>query len=59
MYVFFTLLNEIRNACQLYIKRKNKEYNPTVEVGFYEPGFYEPSPFMNFFAGPLRIPISL
>ena len=30
----------------------------TVEVGFYESGFYEPSPLMNFFSIPLRFPIS-
>ena len=30
----------------------------TVEVGFHEPGFYEPSPLMNFFSIPYRFPIS-
>ena len=31
----------------------------TVNLGFYELGFYELSPFMNFFQIPLRNPISL
>ena len=55
--IYFDWIKNTSNH-DLYYFRSNLIYR-TVNLGFYELGFYELSPFMNFFQIPLRNPISL